>query len=124
MLCKDFYFEGCVKYVYRLGRTIGYPTANVEIDPAITPIKKGVYSSVVTIGEKEYKGLTNIGTAPTAGLFKKPLSETYIIGFDGNLYNKKLRISLKDFIREEKKFDNMEELKKVIAENVRMLVNE
>lgn len=123
MLCEDFYFEGCVKCGYKLGRTIGYPTANIELSPSITPIKHGVYSSVVTIGKKSYKGLTNIGRAPTAGIEKSPLSETYIIGFNGNLYNRSIRVCLKDFIREEKKFESMEELKNVIAENVRMLVN-
>lgn len=123
MLCDDFYFEGCVKSGYRLGRTIGYPTANIELNKSITPIKNGVYSSEVTVDGKSYKALTNIGTAPTAEREKLPVSETYIIGFDGNLYNRNLRVCLKDFIREEKKFASMEELKKAIAENVRMLVN-
>ncbi len=123
MLCDDFYFEGCVKCGYRLGRTIGYPTANIELNKSITPIKHGVYSSVVTVNGKTYKGLTNIGTAPTAEKEKAAVTETYIIGFDGNLYNRNVRVCLKDFIREEKKFESMEELKKVISENVRMLVN-
>lgn len=123
MLCGDFCFEGCVKHGCHLGRTIGFPTINIELNNTLTDIKHGVYSSYVTVNGKTYKALTNIGTAPTAEKEKRPVSETYIAGFDGNLYNKLVRVCLTDFIREEKKFESMEELKKVIAENVRMLVN-
>ncbi len=123
MLGEYYHINGCVKKGFMLGRTIGFPTANIEICDEITPLKKGVYSSFVIIDGKKYKSITNIGVAPTMEREKRLNSETYIIDYSGDLYNRYITVNLTGFLREEKKFKNEEELKKAITENVRMLIN-
>ena len=122
MLGEEFSVSGYVKKGYQLGRNIGYPTANIEINRNIVPVKQGVYSSFVIIDGKKYKAVTNIGNAPTPGMEKNKTLESYIIGYSGNLYNKYLKISLTDFLREEKKFASIDELKEAIALNVKMII--
>ena len=123
-LGENYHIDGCVKKGFRLGRTLGFPTANIELNKELAEMKKGVYSSLVFIGNKEYKAITNIGNAPTPGKDKSLMAETYIINFDGDLYNKYIQVTLTDFLREEKKFNSMDELKEAISENVRMLINQ
>lgn len=119
LLGKEYYISGCVENGFQLGRTIGFPTANIGISQCLCRLKKGVYESRVEIDGKIWLGITNIGTAPTAGKEKAVLSETYVIGYDGNLYNKNISVSLIDYLREEKKFSGLDELKAVISENIR-----
>lgn len=123
MLGENFYIEGCVTKGFMQGRVLGYPTANIKLDSCLAEIKNGVYSTVVVIDGEVYKGLTNIGTAPTLGNNNHALSETYIVDFRKDIYNKYIKIIFKEFLREEKKFESIDELKNAIAENVRMLVN-
>ena len=123
MLGDNFYIEGCVTKGFMQGRILGYPTANIKLDSCLAKIKNGVYSTVAVIDGEKYMGLTNIGTAPTLGNNNRALCETYIVDFNKDIYNKYIKIIFKEFLREEKKFENTDELKNAIAENVRMLVN-
>lgn len=76
----------------------------------------GVYASLVEVDGKKYYGVTNIGVKPTVGS-DCVSSETWIPEFSGNLYGKKVPVELLDFIRPERKFDNLEELKNEILKN-------
>ena len=78
--------------------------------------KFGVYASLVTIDNKEYRGVTNIGVKPTVGS-DKPVSETWILNYSGNLYCKKVDIRLLDFVRAEQKFASISELKNQILKD-------
>lgn len=102
-----------------LGRTIGFPTANQLFEDGQLVVRFGVYASRVTIDGKVYRGMTNIGVKPTVDYNGKPLAETYIIGFSGDIYGKKIRTSLVDFVRPEKKFSSVEELKNQIENDIR-----
>ena len=93
-----------------LGKTFGFPTVNTEIAPGAVSLRNGVYSCRVLTGEKNYKAIANVGTCPTVGEREKHI-ETFILDFDGNLYGEEILISFLDFIREEKKFDSIEQLK-------------
>lgn len=119
LLGKEYFISGSVENGFRIGRTIGFPTANIGLNQCLCRLKKGVYESRVEIDGEEWLGITNIGNAPTAEKEKAVLSETYIIGYEGNLYNKFINVSLIDFLREEKKFSGLDELKKVISENIK-----
>ena len=106
-----------------IGRTWDFPTINQLLPEGIVTPRFGVYCSRVKIGGKAFTGVTNIGVKPTVGAEKAPLAETYIIGFGGDLYGKIVQVSLERFIRPEKKFDSIDELRKQIArdtENARI----
>jgi len=103
-----------------LGRTIGFPTVNQNMPENCVFPRLGVYASSVFVHGKRYKGITNIGVKPTAGENKNVTIETHIVGYDGDLYGKTIKVSLLKFIRAEKKFNNFSELSKQIEEDIKM----
>jgi len=120
LLGRCFSITGTVSEGKKLGRKLGFPTANVFFDKKMTPLKNGVYKTVVTKGERNYKAITNMGINPTFD-GEAMHSETYITEFNGDLYGKEIEISFVDFIRPEKKFDGIEELTKQIKEDLKNL---
>lgn len=112
-LYKPFSFESCVIEGDKRGRTLGFPTVNQKYPNELVKMKFGVYKTKVSFDGKEFEGITDIGIRPT---FETDyiISETYIKNFSGDLYGKNIRITPLKFIREEKKFSNIEELKKQI----------
>ncbi len=102
------------------GREIGFPTINqLYPDTLVTP-NFGVYQSVVTIEDKDYTGITNIGIRPT---FKTEsvTAETHILGYNGDLYGKRIKLRLLRFIRPEKRFSSLDELKTAIVNDIQSL---
>ncbi len=120
LLGRSFFVEGTICEGKHLGRTMGFPTANMFFEDAVVIPKKGVYKTLVTVNNQAYKAITNTGINPTVG-GEKLRTETYIPHFDENIYNKKMKIEFIDFIREEKKFESIEELKEQISEDIKML---
>lgn len=113
MLGANFSYELEVVGGDRLGRNLGAPTINQYFEKDFIVPLKGVYSSKTYIDGKYYSSITNIGIRPT--LDKSELrSETYIIGFSGDLYGRKIRVELLGYIRGEKKFSSLDELKQQI----------
>ena len=113
-----FYFlEGTVVKGKQIGRTIGFPTANLQpsTDKLIPP--KGVYASLVTLPDGGQRpAMLNIGCRPTVDKNNAPISiEANIFDFSGDLYDKTIKIHFLDFIREELKFNSLEELRNQIA---------
>jgi len=102
-----------------LGEKLGFPTANQRIEPNIQLPKFGVYHSRIIIGNRKYKGITNIGLRPTVENFALPCAETHILDFSGNVYGKMAKLELISFLRDEIKFDSEESLRKQIAEDVK-----
>ena len=96
-----------------LGRTIGVPTANVEIPQGVLCPKKGVYAGFAVVDGKEYRAVTNIGSRPTVD-GHQVRAESWLLDFDGDLYGKKITLVLLRFLREERKFGSLEELKEQI----------
>lgn len=96
-----------------LGRTIGFPTINQHIPDFMVHPKRGVYASLANIpGEdREYPAITDIGVKPTVDSDGSEVMETHIFGFDGDLYGKTVSVRLYRFIRDEKKFSGLNELK-------------
>ena len=109
MLGYNFSYESVVIEGDRRGRTIGYPTANQHLPQGLTVPRFGVYESRALINDKSYKAFTNIGIRPTWQV-EKPLSETHIFDFDGDLYGKEVTVELVNYIRGEKTFKNVNEL--------------
>ena len=99
------------------GRKINFPTANIRLNDLIRPAF-GVYVVKVSgIGIKSYNGIANIGKRPTVN-DRGELLEVNIFDFDGDLYGKEIKVSLLNFIREEKKFDGIGSLKEQIIKDV------
>lgn len=111
MLGYNFTFESKVVSGDMRGRTIGFPTLNQHLPSGLVVPKYGVYESRTFVNDKEYKSFTNIGIRPTWRL-TSPLSETHIFDFSGDLYNENIRIELVRYLREEKEFSSVDELKK------------
>jgi len=97
--------------------TLNTPTANQIYPEELIVPKFGVYKSGVVVDGKKYRGITNIGLRPTIGT-NKFLSETHIIDFSEDIYGKKIEISLEDFIRPERQFSSLDELKKQIKNDI------
>ena len=118
LLCSRFGFAAVITHGKRLGRELGTPTINQEMPHGLTVPKYGVYASAVTLENgKIYCGVTNIGVKPTVG-GTSLLSETWMPDFDGGeIYGQTADVRLLDFIRPEKKFNNIIELKNAITDN-------
>lgn len=118
LLGAPYTIHGVVSHGRALGRTIGIPTVNV-----IPPCEKllppnGVYYSIVRVGEKTLRGMTNIGIKPTVTNDNKIVAETYLYDFSGDLYGKNISVSFLSFRRSEMKFGSIEELKAKMSEDV------
>ena len=110
ILGAPYYIKGRVSHGRKVGRGLGFPTANIPIREGRIIPKAGVYSSAVVIGGKIYKAVTNIGSCPTFGEHEIHL-ESFIIDFSGDLYDREIRVYLLDFLRPERAFASIDELK-------------
>ena len=107
-----FVVEGVVIGGNRLGRQLGFPTANIAIAEDLA-VENGVYCSMVYVEGKGYYAMTNVGVRPSVD-GKRRLLETHLFGYEGDLYGLTLRVELIEKIRDEKKFASVEELKEQI----------
>ena len=115
-LGRNWCIEGRVEKGRQLGKKIGFPTCNIDIKNYKIP-KIGVYAVKVSFKNKrKLKGIANIGYRPTFNQ-KKLVLEVNIFNFSGNLYNKNLSIEFIEFLRGEKKFNGVLNLKKQIKED-------
>ena len=111
MLGRKFSYDFLVVEGNKIGKKIlGFPTINQHFPAGFINLKHGVYASQSTVDGKVYPSVTNFGCHPTIG-GDKVLSETCILGFEGDLYYQKIKVELIDFIRSEKKFTSKDELK-------------
>ena len=120
LLDRNWSIEGLVQKGRQMGKKIGFPTCNLDIKNYVIP-KLGVYAVKIRIknSNKILKGIANIGFRPTFNQ-KKILLEVHIFNFSGNLYNKVLTIDFICFLRNEKKFKNINQLRKQISSDLVM----
>ena len=107
--------EGVVIGGNRLGRRLGFPTANIAIGDDLA-IENGVYCSKVYVENEEFLAMTNVGVRPSVDGSKR-LLEAHLFGFKGLLYGLKLRVELIEKIRDERKFASVDELREQIAKD-------
>lgn len=109
------------------GRKIGFPTINQNIPRGMAVPKRGVYKSWTQIKGKNYPSITNIGIKPTialdAGEKRSTVMETHIIGFNGDLYHQKVKVVLREYMRGERQFGSLEELKNQLTEDKRLAMS-
>ena len=104
----------------KIGRTLGFPTANLELPREYMLISnRGVYACLVDYEGKTYKAMANIGHRPTIGDRDEnsPIVEVNLFDFDGDLYGKQIHVRFIDRIRDEEKFDSLDELKKHLEQD-------
>ena len=111
MLGRDFCYDFTVVHGDKRGRTMGSPTINQFFDDGFTVPAYGVYASFCEVNGKVYPAVTNIGIRPTWRV-DDTLCETHIFDFNGDLYGETIRIELIKYLREEKEFSSLDELKK------------
>ena len=117
LLNREWSINGKVIKGQKRGRKIGFPTCNIKLNDYIVP-RLGVYAVKVKGSKFNKKGIANIGYRPTFN-GQNLLLETNIFGINKNLYNKEIIISFRKFIRPEKKFKNLEHLKKQIKIDIK-----
>ena len=107
----DFFFEGEVFHGDKIGRTIGYPTANLKsTDEEKIALGDGIYAVYAQVEGKTYKGMMSIGFRPTVN-GKVRVTEVNIFDFAKEIYGQTIRITVKKYLRSEVKFDGLEALK-------------
>ena len=119
----SFKLKGKVEHGNRMGHKIGFPTANINVDVNLVTPKFGVYEVDVTKDDKTYKGVMNIGNRPTVSNDLKLSYEVHILDFDEDIYGSFLEVKFVSFIRDEIKFDNIEELKNQISIDIKSIKN-
>lgn len=117
MLGREFSYDFLVVHGDARGRTIDSPTINQFFTEDFIIPQYGVYASYSVIDGKKYPSVTNVGVRPTIEGLSKERSETNIVGFAGDLYDKNISVHLLKKIREEMKFNNLDELKNQIAKD-------
>ena len=117
-LTRNWTVEGIVEKGRMMGKKIGFPTCNIDIGNYVIA-KPGVYAVKIFINKnkKAYKGIANLGYRPTFKQ-KKILLEVNLFNFSGNLYNKKLSVEFLRFIRGEKKFNGIAQLRNQIKRDI------
>lgn len=100
------------------GRTVGMPTANMDVPIGIPQPPKGVFTSLIELDGKTYKGLTNIGTRPTVDTDSTIKFETHIFDFSDDIYGKIITVRLCGFVRPEKRFDSLQEVQHQVKKDM------
>ena len=122
MLGRPYGVEGVIIRGNRRGHTIGFPTANLKPHNRVVP-KYGVYATATLVDGKWRRSITNIGVRPTFEHEAEPSIETYIFDFDGDLYGDVLRVRFLHRIRDERKFNGIDELKAQIEKDSARALN-
>jgi riboflavin kinase/FMN adenylyltransferase len=117
LLGRRYAVRGEVVVGDRRGRNIGFPTANVRPDPAVVVPARGVYACAVRVGEDVHAACTNVGVAPTFERGENRI-EAHVLDFEGDLYGRIVEVLFIEWIRGERRFGGVEELKEQIGRDV------
>jgi len=124
-LGRPYELDGKVVKGQQLGRSIGFPTANIQVESEFKLLPKdGVYAVMVVMEQDQYRAMLNIGNRPTVQGNEKTV-EAHLLGFEGDLYGKQLQVLFIDFIREQQDFGSLEALRQQLIldkNNVNLLL--
>ena len=119
LLGYPYEMSGTVEHGRHLGRTLGFPTMNIEPEENKIMPRFGVYACRVEIGGKWYGGIGNAGVKPTVTDEHKRLLEVFVFGYEGSAYGERIRAQFCDFERPETKFNSVEELRAHVMNDIR-----
>lgn len=112
LLTYAYHISGQIVSGYKVGRTLGFPTANIQPDDPMQLLPGiGVYAVWVEVAGQRYKGMLYIGSRPTLDNGTQLSIEVHILHFSGDIYNDPIRVSFEHFVRGDEKFDSLEALK-------------
>ena len=118
LLGYRYRLKGRVVSGHQIGRLIGFPTANMAVDEPLKLIpRNGSYAVGVTVGDRQYKGMAYIGSRPTIGNDDSFRIEVHIFDFSKAIYDEPVTVEFVAFIREERKFNSLDELGQQMAED-------
>jgi riboflavin kinase/FMN adenylyltransferase len=118
LLGHHYVIEGRVVAGDARGRSLGFPTANLETENELVP-PNGVYATLVVLDGRIQPAVTNIGLRPTFGEHQRPTVETHVFGFDGDLYGRHLQLAFAQRLRDERAFPSVEALRAQIEHDCR-----
>ena len=118
---KQVAVRGVVQQGRRLGRTIGFPTVNVAL-PNDLAVADGVYRSQVRVGEMCYPAMSNVGCNPSVGGNERRV-ESHLLGFEGDLYDREIEVTLLERLRDEQHFSDLEELREQLERDKQQILN-
>ena len=118
LLGREYSFSGEIAHGFRIGSRMGIKTLNIPFDTVKVLPKKGVYASKVRLSGEELIGITNIGTRPTVHDDGEVVIETHLLDFSGDIYGERAEVRLTAFMREEKRFGSIEELRDTVAGDI------
>lgn len=110
LLSYPFFYTGEVKAGKHNGKRIGFPTVNIEVEPLKVKLKEGVYLTKTSVLGHTYLSMTNVGNHPTIDPLSTSIIETYLLGFDEEIYGKTIRVEFFSFLRPQQKFNSVNEL--------------
>lgn len=118
LLGRPYCISGRVIHGQKLGRKLGYATANIQLKRLKAPLSGIFVVTVDGIGARQYEGVASLGVRPTVSASGKPTLEVYIFDFEGDLYRAHLRVNFLHKLRDEAKFDSLDALQSQIARDV------
>ncbi|HEX3626797.1 MAG TPA: bifunctional riboflavin kinase/FAD synthetase [Verrucomicrobiae bacterium] len=120
MLARPYAICGNIVAGDKLGRTLGFPTANLNVAGLVLP-PNGVYSAITRHDGRLYRVALNIGTRPTVAAGRQLRVEAHLTDFDGDLYGRELEIEIGEKLRDEKKFASPQQLKEQITKDITVI---
>lgn len=117
MLGSPYFISADVEHGRGVGKTLGYPTINSSLGAKRNILRHGVYLSSLTLDGGKRSALTNVGVCPTFAE-RESHAETYVLDYEGTLYGERVRIELLAFLREERKFESADELRRQINKDI------
>lgn len=113
-----FFLKGFIEHGNKIGRTLGFPTANIHYDGHLIP-KNGIYITLIEIDGKKHFSVTNVGNNPTVNYSKIRRVEAFILNYNKEIYDKDVKLEFIKRLRDELKFDNIEDLKTQMNNDVK-----
>lgn len=124
LLGREYSIEGEVIHGDKRGKELGYPTANIKISSEYKLIpKKGIYAVSVVVDKVKYNGMMSIGVNPTVSNDDSLKLEVNIFDFDKDIYGKKIKVNFIDYLRDEQKFNSLEDLIEAMASDKEKVLN-
>lgn len=118
MMGNPYFVQGIVQKGNQLGRTIGFPTVNLVAEEEKLLPPNGVYKTEVIVDGRIFEAITNVGCKPTVTDNEQIFIESYLYNFRENIYGKRIEVHFLEFMRQEQKFDSIEELKKQLQKDI------